>query len=47
LGYVAQEPFLTDGTVAENIAYGSDTFDLEPVQAAARAAEAHWWWCIV
>lgn len=41
LGYVAQEPFLTDGTVAENIAYGSDSLDRERVEAAARAAEAH------
>jgi ATP-binding cassette subfamily B protein len=46
LGYVAQEPFLTDGTVAENIAYGavadgSAAPDAARIEAAARAAEAH------
>lgn len=41
IGYVAQEPFLTDGSVAENIAYGEHTPDLAKVEAAARAAEAH------
>ncbi len=40
IGYVAQEPFLTDGTVAENIAYGQ-TPDMELVMQAAQAAEAH------
>ena len=41
VGYVSQEPFLFDGTVRENIAYG--TFDAEDskVEAAARAAAAH------
>jgi len=41
IGYVAQEPFLTDGTIAENIAYGETTPDRAAVEAAARAAEAH------
>jgi ATP-binding cassette subfamily B protein len=41
LGYVAQEPFLTDGTVAENIAYGCANPDPARIEAAARAAEAH------
>ena len=41
IGYVAQEPFLTDGSVAENIAYGEREPDPAKVQAAARAAEAH------
>lgn len=41
IGYVAQEPFLTDGTVAENIAYGERVPDPARVEAAARAAEAH------
>ncbi len=41
IGYVAQEPFLTDGSVAENIAYGERAPDLARVEAAARAAEAH------
>jgi ATP-binding cassette subfamily B protein len=41
IGYVAQEPFLTDGTVADNIAYGESHADRARVEAAARAAEAH------
>jgi len=39
IGYVAQEPFLTDGTIAENIAYGERTPELEGVRAAAGIAE--------
>jgi ABC-type cobalamin/Fe3+-siderophores transport system ATPase subunit/acetyl esterase/lipase len=41
IGYVAQEPFLTDGSIAENIAYGETAPDRAAVEAAARAAEAH------
>ncbi|SDD13101.1 ABC transporter ATP-binding protein [Aquimonas voraii] len=41
IGHVAQEPFLTDGTVAENIAYGDAAPDPARIEAAARAAEAH------
>lgn len=41
IGHVAQEPFLTDGTVAENIAYGDAAPDFARIEAAARAAEAH------
>jgi ATP-binding cassette subfamily B protein len=41
IGFVAQEPFLIDGTVADNIAYGTFTVPREAVIAAARAAEAH------
>jgi ATP-binding cassette subfamily B protein len=41
LGYVSQEPFLTDGSVADNIAYGERDRDRARVEAAARAAEAH------
>ena len=41
IGYVAQEPFLTDGTVADNIAYGEQDADRARVESAARAAEAH------
>ena len=41
IGYVAQEPFLTDGTVADNIAYGDRAPDQARVEAAACAAEAH------
>ena len=40
IGYVAQEPFLTDGSVAENIAYGQHP-DPVRVRDAAIAAEAH------
>lgn len=39
IGYVAQEPFLTDGTIAENIAYGEHVPDMQRVEHAARAAE--------
>jgi ATP-binding cassette subfamily B protein len=41
IGYVAQEPFLTDGSIAENIAYGERSPDRARVEEAARAAEAH------
>ncbi len=41
IGYVAQEPFLTDGTIAENIAYGAAAADRAKVARAARAAEIH------
>jgi ATP-binding cassette subfamily B protein len=41
IGYVAQEPFLTDGSIAENIAYGETAPDRARVEEAARAAEAH------
>lgn len=41
LAYVAQEPFLTDGSVAENIAYGDPAPDAARIEAAARAAAAH------
>ncbi len=41
IGYVAQDPFLTDGTLAENIAYGDPAPDRAGIEAAARAAEAH------
>jgi len=41
VGYVAQEPFLTDGSIADNIGYGERAPDRARVEAAARAAEAH------
>ncbi|MBP6597195.1 MAG: ABC transporter ATP-binding protein [Arenimonas sp.] len=41
VGYVAQEPFLTDGSIADNIAYGETRVDPAAVESAARAAEAH------
>ncbi|WP_229792950.1 ABC transporter ATP-binding protein [Undibacterium squillarum] len=40
IGYVAQDSFLTDGTIAENIAYGINNASDEAVYEAARAAEA-------
>ncbi|HEX4911796.1 MAG TPA: ABC transporter ATP-binding protein [Permianibacter sp.] len=40
IGYVSQDTFLTDGTVAENIAYGLTDVSDEAIAAAARAAEA-------
>ena len=40
IGYVSQDTFLTDGTVAENIAYGLHDIGDEAIAAAARAAEA-------
>jgi len=45
IGYVSQDSFLTDGTVAENIAYGlhdiAHPTAREKIVAAAKAAEAH------
>jgi len=40
LGYVAQDPFLTDGSIADNIAYGEHDADPKAVETAADAAEA-------
>ena len=40
IGYVAQDSFLTDGTIADNIAYGMDNVSEEAIAAAAEAAEA-------
>jgi ATP-binding cassette subfamily B protein len=41
IGYVSQESFLFDGTVAENIRYGRFDASREEVLKAAKAAEAH------
>jgi ATP-binding cassette subfamily B protein len=41
IAYVGQEPFLTDGSVADNIAYGERAPDPARIESAARAAEAH------
>ena len=45
IGYVSQDSFLTDGTVADNIAYGTDAGShaalRDRIVAAAQAAEAH------
>ena len=45
IGYVSQDSFLTDGTVAENIAYGTTASShaalRDKIVAAAQAVEAH------
>jgi ATP-binding cassette, subfamily B, bacterial len=41
IGYVAQDTFLADASVMENIAYGMRDVPLEKIIAAAQAAEAH------
>ena len=41
IGMVQQEPFLFDGTVAENIAYGKPDATFDDVVRAGLAAEAH------
>jgi len=41
IGVVLQDPFLFNGSVAENIAYGNPDAALEEVIAAAKAANAH------
>jgi ATP-binding cassette subfamily B protein len=41
IGIVLQEPFLFNGSVAENISYGKPGASFEEVVAAARAANAH------
>jgi ATP-binding cassette subfamily B protein len=41
IGIVLQEPFLFNGTIAENIAYGKPDASLEEIMVAARAANAH------
>ncbi|GAA0588019.1 ABC transporter ATP-binding protein [Paractinoplanes ferrugineus] len=38
MGMVLQDTWLFGGTIAENIAYGADSFDLEAVKRAAEAA---------
>jgi ATP-binding cassette subfamily B protein len=38
MGMVLQDTWLFGGTIADNIAYGADTYDLEAVQRAAEAA---------
>ncbi len=40
IGYVAQDGFLTDGSIAENIAYGMTDASDEAILQAANAAEA-------
>ncbi len=41
VGIVLQEPFLFNGTIAENIAYGKPGASLDEIMEAARAANAH------
>jgi ABC-type multidrug transport system fused ATPase/permease subunit len=41
IGFVQQEPFLFNGTVKENIAYGDLAADQARIDGAARAARAH------
>lgn len=41
IGYVAQDTFLADATVAENIAYGTHDTAMDEIISAAKAAEAH------
>ncbi len=41
IGYVSQDSFLTDGTVADNIAYGLHDVAEADIVRAAQAAEAH------
>ncbi len=41
IGIVLQEPFLFNGTIAENIAYGKPGASFEEVMTAAKAANAH------
>ncbi|MBV9470501.1 MAG: ABC transporter ATP-binding protein, partial [Abitibacteriaceae bacterium] len=41
VGIVLQEPFLFNGTIAENIAYGKQDATFEEIMTAAKAANAH------
>ena len=41
VGYVSQDTYLFDGTIAENVAYGEFDATREEVVDAARAADAH------
>lgn len=41
IGYVSQDPFLFEGSVKENIQYGSPNSSSEDVKKAAKMAEAH------
>ena len=41
IGIVLQEPFLFNGTIAENIAYGKPGASLDEIMEAAKAANAH------
>jgi len=45
IGYVAQDTFLADASVAENIAYGMSGVSRDDIMNAAKAAEAHEFIC--
>ena len=41
IGIVPQETTMFSGTIAQNIAFGQDSFDMEAVEKAAKIANAH------
>ncbi|MCA9419768.1 MAG: ATP-binding cassette domain-containing protein, partial [Nitrospira sp.] len=41
IGFVQQEPFLFNGTVRANLAYGDLSASHDQIEAVARAAQAH------
>ena len=41
IGFVLQDPYLFDDTIARNIAFGIEEPDMEAVERAARIANAH------
>ena len=41
VGFVLQESYVFDATIAENIAFGERALDMERISWAARAANAH------
>ena len=41
VGFVLQDPYLFDDTIARNIAFGNESPDMEQVERAARIANAH------
>lgn len=45
IGIVPQETMLFSGTIAENIAFGQENYDLNAVEAAAHTANAHQFIC--
>ena len=45
IGIVPQETNLFSGTIAENIAFGHDNFEIEEVEKAAKIANAHQFIC--
>ena len=41
IGYVPQEPYLYNASIAENIAYGKENVTIEEIVEVAKAANAH------